>query len=209
MINVHIASVNILFGRGLTSVVKSDNSIFFTGISYSLEELFSNLKKTQNDVLIYDTNIGNDIHKSIDQIKSISPNTRFVAISDTENVFVARSVINSGVNSYLFNCCDEEEVLSAVKASAKNEKFFCGKVLDLMLEDRGIYGNCDPVSLSTREIEILKMIAESNSTKDISKKLFLSVHTVNTHRKNIIKKIGLRNPADLVKFAIKNGLINS
>ena len=209
MITVHIACINILFARGLKSVVKSDENISFVGTSFTTDELFANLKKTQPDVLIYDTNIASDIHRTVEQIKSISPKTKFVAISDTENVFVVRSVINSGVNSYLFNCCDEEEVLNAVKASSKNEKFFCGKVLDLMLEDRGIYGSCDPVSLSTREVEILKMIAESNSTKDISKKLFLSVHTVNTHRKNIIKKIGLRNPADLVKFAIKNGLINS
>lgn len=210
MIKVHIAYSNFLFGEGIKAVVATDKEFKFSGISYSLDELLKNIPLEKPDVLIYDINIGNnDIHKTIDIIKQTSPKTKLVVISDTENVFVIRSIVNSGVNSYLFNCCDHDEVVNAIRASYNNEKFFCGKILDLMLEEPNLNGSCDPIKLSTREVEILKLIAEGSSTKDITKKLFLSVHTVNTHRKNIIRKIGVRTPADLVKFAIKNGLVNS
>lgn len=199
-----------MFAEGIKAVISSVKEFALSGVSYSLDELVKKITKEKPNVLIYDINIGNnDIHKTMDIIKANSPKTRVIVISDTENIFVVRSIVNSGVNSYLFNCCDYNEVVNAVHATYSNEKFFCGKVLDLMLEDPKIHGNCDPIKLSTREVEILKLIAEGLSTKEITNKLFLSIHTVNTHRKNIIRKIGVKSPAELVKFAIKNGLVNS
>ena len=66
---------------------------------------------------------------------------------------------------------------------------------------------CDPISLTDREVEIVKLIAEGLTTKDIAEKLFLSFHTISTHRKNIFRKAGITNSSELVRYAVRRGLV--
>lgn len=107
-------------------------------------------------------------------------------------------------------------MINAVFAITKGEKFFCNKIIDAILQ-KHLYQNgepleedCAPTSLSPREIEITCLIAEKGFTnKEIAKQLFLSIHTVHTHRKNIMKKLGIRSASELVRYAISTGIIKN
>jgi DNA-binding NarL/FixJ family response regulator len=122
-----------------------------------------------------------------------------------ENIY---EVIHSGVFRFLTKKCEAQEIKEAFNAIIKGEKFFCASVFNYIFE-KSFSQNIvsDPNPLSTRELEIVQLIANGLVAKEISKKLNLSTHTVYTHRKNIMEKLKLRRPSELVLYAVNNGLI--
>lgn len=89
---------------------------------------------------------------------------------------------------------------------ARGEKFICNKILDVILE-KNTYDTNNETVLSERETEIIKLIAEKYSSQEIAEKLFISIHTVYTHRKNIMKKLNMRSPVELILYAIDKGIV--
>src|SRR4029079_8731683 len=89
------------------------------------------------------------------------------------------------------------------------ETFMCGKIASAVLENKAVAADssCEGLNISDREMEIIKLIAEGLSNKEVADKLFLSTHTVTTHRKNIMNKLGVNNTAGLVLFAIRNNIV--
>jgi len=113
--------------------------------------------------------------------------------------------------------CEKAEIMEAINASIKGEKFVCGKILALLTAEKEIKTSnsyiktlkCDGLTVTEREIEIIVEIALGLSNKQIADKLCLSTHTVNTHRKNIMLKLGVNNTAGIVMFAVKNQLLQT
>jgi len=91
---------------------------------------------------------------------------------------------------------------------SRGEKFFCNKILDVILEKHLIEDkdDCKSASLSEREIELIKLAVKGFSNKEIADKLFLSIHTVYTHRKNIMRKLKIKSPVELVLYALNSGI---
>ena len=126
-------------------------------------------------------------------------------------------VLQSGITSYLLKDCDKTEILEAVNSTIKGEKFICGKIVSYLTAEKEIVPTnsfikslgCDGMSVTDREIDIIRGIAEGLSNKLIADKLKLSTHTVNTHRKNIMSKLGVNNTAGVVMFAVKNQLLET
>jgi DNA-binding NarL/FixJ family response regulator len=102
-----------------------------------------------------------------------------------------------------------------LRETLKGGTFFCGKILDEIRREsidvtdlEGLELTCDPIVLSGRETEVLQLIAEGHTNTQIAEKLFLSAHTVTTHRKNIMAKLGVNNTAAIVMYAVKTGLVS-
>jgi len=88
--------------------------------------------------------------------------------------------------------------------------FFCGKVIDAIVENKFPKTiSCDGVSLSDREVEIVQLIAEGLTNGQIAERLFISIHTVSTHRKNILRKLDLNKSSELIMYAIRRGLVKA
>jgi DNA-binding NarL/FixJ family response regulator len=123
--------------------------------------------------------------------------------------------LRGGVMSYIKKDCDLQEISDAVLETAKGNKFFCGKILETINKanldvddiDYGVL-TCDPVMMSERENEIIVLIADGYTNDQIAEMLFLSKHTVNTHRKNILFKLGVKNTAGIVMYAVKTQLVS-
>ena len=117
--------------------------------------------------------------------------------------------------SYVKKDCDVGEILNAVKETGRGNKFFCGQILET-IQRASIDVNdidfesfsCEPIVLSERELGIIIHIAEGLTNTQIAEQLFLSPHTVNTHRKNIMAKLGVKNTAGIVMYAVKTNLIS-
>lgn len=143
--------------------------------------------------------------------------TRFLVITEMLEKKELNLVLAAGVTSYLLKDCDKSEILEAINSTIKGEKFICSKILGVMSAAEEILPNnsfikslrCDGVPVTDREIDIIRCIAEGLSNKLIADKLGLSTHTVNTHRKNIMAKLGVNNTAGVVMFAVKNGLLET
>jgi DNA-binding NarL/FixJ family response regulator len=156
----------------------------------------------------------------IDDIQAIHqkfPEINILAVTYPQNKTTISKVIENGVISHLLKDCGKEEIIEAIRNTAKGQKFFCGKIVDTILKEKdastllsmtkpsGV--SCDGIRLSPREIEIIRLVADGFSNKQIADKLFLSAHTVTTHRKNIMSKLGVNNTAGLVMFAVRENLI--
>ncbi|MGZ3901638.1 MAG: response regulator transcription factor, partial [Bacteroidia bacterium] len=179
--------------------------------------LVSQLQLSKPNLLITDfTSLGIKPSELGDIVKRF-PRTRFLVITEMLAKGELTKVINSGITSFLLKDCDKTEILEAINSTIKGEKFICGKIVSFMTAASEIKTNnsfikslgCDGMAVTDREIDIIRGIAEGLSNKLIADKLKLSTHTVNTHRKNIMAKLGVNNTAGVVMFAVKNQLLDT
>jgi len=147
--------------------------------------------------------------------KVLHPAVRVLAITSALSGHTIVNALRAGVDSYIKKDCDLGEVEEALRETLKGGTFFCGKILDEIRREsidvtdlEGLELTCDPIVLSGRETEVLQLIAEGHTNTQIAEKLFLSAHTVTTHRKNIMAKLGVNNTAAIVMYAVKTGLVS-
>jgi len=173
------------------------------------EELAELVEKFQPSLLIVDYNSPGYV--ALDDIRNAmasSSKTNVLILSSDNNKTSILEVLQLGVKGYITKECSLEEVGMAVQATARGEKFFCHKVLDIIMEKHfSVAPETEPTTLTTRETEILKLIAHGHSTQAIADTLFLSPHTVQTHRKSIIKKLNIKSPTEFVIYAMDLGLL--
>ena len=165
-------------------------------------------------VLIDYTAEGFDINDVIASLR-LNPSLKFIGLTYLQSPQTLVDALRGGVMSYIKKDCDLQEISDAVIETAKGNKFFCGKILETISKanldvddiDHGVL-TCDPVLMSDRENEIIVLIAEGYTNDQIAEMLFLSKHTVNTHRKNILFKLGVKNTAGIVMYAVKTELVS-
>lgn len=206
---VILADSNELIRIGLRTIFK-DQSVQIVGEAETSQELIAQVKAFKADVLLIDyTSKGFDINV-VPEVLLICPGLKIVAITPEQSAQTITHAIKSGIMSYVKKDCGLSEIIDAVNETGKGNKFFCGQILET-IQKEGIdvetisdfEFSCEPIVLSEREIEVITLIAEGLTNVEISEKLFLSKHTVNTHRKNIMAKLGVKNTAGIVMFAIK------
>jgi DNA-binding NarL/FixJ family response regulator len=211
VIKIVIADAQYLIRLGLTCLLSKDDRFKVVGEASDSRELRQVVTKIKPDVLIFDYAQQNkfDIDDLI-AVKTMSPATHALIISSDEDRDNIYKVIESGGISFLTKECDQEEIVNAILATAKGEKFICHKIIDIILENRfsslAADQDCKPVNLSIREIEIIQLTAKGLSAKEIACRLYLSTHTVYTHKKNIMKKLNLSSSSEMIVYAINNGL---
>ncbi len=209
MAEIVIADDIYLARQGLKSVI-GNNSNKITGEIRNGSEFWAKVQELKPDVLILGYNYENMINISdLSKIKLLSQDTKLLIISDGNENIKILNAIKLGVTGYLTAECNGEEILKAIEAISKGEKFFCNKILDVILEKNFENDNNKEIkdNLTEREIEIIKLITEKYSNQEIAEKLFISIHTVYTHRKNIMKKLQLKSPIELILYAIDSGII--
>lgn len=215
IIRVAIADSNKLINLGLDVVLSKEEGIELTGCIETSRELLALLQEQPVDVLLMDFTAEGFSLEFIPEILKTSPKTRVVAITPDQEGTTIINALKAGVTSYVKKDCDLDEIVSSVRETASGSKFFCGKILetirrvDIDPDDENYANfNCESVQLSEREQEIITLIAEGMTNTAIAERLFLSPHTVNTHRKNIMQKLGARNTAAVVMYAVKTNLVN-
>lgn len=143
------------------------------------------------------------------RIKSEIPETKIMVISAVNDKSKIDQALELGVSCFLTKSCGADEIFDAIKATVKQEKFFCNQIIDHLLHKSYAKEEPTPLSipLTPREIEIVQLVAKGLIAKEIAELLHLSTHTIYTHRKNIMKKLGLSTSSELVLYAINQGLI--
>ncbi|MCE3260136.1 MAG: two component transcriptional regulator, LuxR family [Bacteroidetes bacterium] len=218
MVKVLIADKNFLSRVGLELLVGELKGFeLVPTVCGDRHDLVSQLQLSKPNLLITDyTSLGINSSELKDIVKKF-PRTRFLVITEMLGKNELNKVLNTGITSFLLKDCDKTEILEAINSTIKGEKFVCGKIVSILTAAPEIKSNnsfiksigCDGMSVTDREIDIIRGIAEGLSNKLIADKLKLSTHTVNTHRKNIMNKLGVNNTAGVVMFAVKNQLLET
>ncbi len=218
MIKVLIGDKNFLSRVGLELLVGELKGFeLVPTVCGDKEDLANQLQLSKPNVLIADfTSLGMNVTELRDMVKQF-PRTRFLVITELLDKKETNAVLSSGIVSYLLKECDKAEILEAINSTIKGQKFICGRIVSYLSASSEIVTSnsfikslgCDGIPVTDREIDIIRGIAEGLSNKLIADKLKLSTHTVNTHRKNIMNKLGVNNTAGVVMFAVKNQLLET
>ena len=209
--NIALADSNELIRLGLRVFLNAT----IAGEANTSRELLELLGTFEVDVVIIDfTSSGFDID-DLSRIKREFPKVRILAVTPEQSAQVLVDALRSGITSYVKKDCSFPEIIEAVKETNDGNMFFCGQILEtvneanLDVEDIDIDAfSCEAVVISKRESEIIILIAEGYTNAQIAERLFLSAHTINTHRKNIMSKLGVKNTAGIVMYAVKSNLIS-
>ncbi len=207
MISVYIVDDHQLVIEGILSFLQKEKNIKVAGYATSAQSCINFFKTNSADVILMDINLpdmnGLDLCKLI---KINYPGIAIIALSTLSQGSYITQMIENGASGYLLKNANKIEIIAAIESVENGQPFFsfeAGKIYKATTEKKISL----PV-LSKREKEILKLIAEGFTNLEISKKLFISIDTVDTHRKNLHTKLNVKNTAMLIRYAITNGYID-
>lgn len=210
-----LADSNELSLIGLRTIMATKPNIEIIGEATNSEELWLMCKSMEVDEVIIDYSSEGFSIDIVPKILNKYPSINFIAITPEQSATTLLNALRSGIKSYIKKDCSMKEIVDSIIETGKGNNFFCGKILEtiqksnISLDDLDNDSfTCEPVSLSDRENEIIKMIAEGYTNVEIAEQLFLSNHTVNTHRKNILAKLGVKNTAGIVIYAVKTKIVS-
>ncbi len=201
---------------GLKNILNSMDNISIAGEAGNGEDAVKMYSSLKPDLVIMDISMpGMNGIEATRVIKEKDPDARILILTMHDNQEYLNQIIRSGAKGFILKNTDKEELLEAVKTVAGGENFFSKDISKLIIdnyirsaketEKTDAYKE---VPLTKREIEILKLIASGYSNQEIANILYISYNTVDTHRKNIMHKIAIKNTAGLVRYAIEKGLIS-
>jgi two-component system, NarL family, response regulator NreC len=196
-----------LFREGITSLLAKNEDLEIVGEADSAAQLFDLLKEKHVNLVLMDISMPET--NGLDAIKSARdqyPDVKFIVLTmHAEGQYVVKAVKN-GAFGYLVKNADEKELLQAIRDVANGKKHFNSEISQLMIGNMALEGESHK-KLSDRELEVLQLVSEGKTTKEIADELFVSTRTVETHRVNMMKKLHVQNTAELIKKSAHLGLI--
>lgn len=214
-IKLHLADDHQVLIDGMLAVLNTNPKFEVVGYSLNGIGLVETVKNNKADILIMDINMPEK--DGIEVLKDFYDQgytCRVIILSSYDDIKLIKEVLKLGASGYLSKHCAGESIVEAIEEIASGKNYFSKNIQDKIFSS--LTGNqvSNTVidfqisnTLTDRELEILKLISLEFSGKEISEKLFISAHTVETHRKNLIKKLNVKNTIGLVKYALKNNLI--
>lgn len=211
-INILLVDDHLLIRQGIKLLLKSSSNIKIVGeCSNGIQALKYLEENTNPDVILMDINMPE--MNGIEATRIISkkyPNTNVLALtmhSELENIV---NMIDAGAKGYILKDNQASEIEIAIKTVADSKPYYSNEVSKVMINSLLINNTTsNSTELSDRELEILSLIVNGNSNGEIGNKLKISSRTVETHKRNILRKLNLRNTAEMIKYALENNMVKS
>lgn len=210
-IKVLIADNQFLVVEALKSLLLSDERFSVEAVVSSVAELNKALVEVKEGLLITDFALLD--YNGIEDLKKINfefPEVFILILTNSISKHDFLELTKSGFKNIIYKTADKQELFTALEVTLKGKKYYSEEILDLLIEPgENKQVNELPVRLTYSEIEIVKLISNGLTAKEIALNKHISIHTVNTHRKNIFRKLGVSNASELIMFAIKAGWIDN
>jgi DNA-binding NarL/FixJ family response regulator len=203
-----------LIRDGIRLMLESTTDMEVIGSVASGEEAINEVRESRPDVIVMDVMMGGMTGiEATRWIKDIDSTIKIVVLSMEISKEYVSAGIKSGVDGYLPKDVDQETLVNAIRTVYNGGRFFNDAIMKLVFEDFYTHEKLKnptkmPHELTKREFEILALAASGKTNKEVAESLFISIKTVETHKTNILEKLGLRNTTDLVRYAIKNKIIS-
>ena len=195
--------------KGVRMLIDSQADMEVVGEAKTGREAIEEARKLKPDIVVMDISIPeiNGI-EATRQICNELAHTNVVALSMHKDSVYVREILRAGARGYLLKESEDDDLVKAIRSVHRGEAFLSPAISGAVLTDYRKHVS-NPVDLLTsREREILTMVAEGKTNKEIANTLSLSVYTVESHRGSVMEKLNLHNTGDIVRFAIRNGLIS-
>jgi len=211
-IKVLLADDHKIFRDGLRSLIEKEPEMEVVAEAENGRKAARLAEKLAPDVIIMDVSMPdmNGI-EATRTITSATPDVKLIALSMHSDRRFVLGMLEAGAAGYLLKDCAFEELAGAIRQVARGNSYLSPKIADVVVKgylNKGTQFAPEEVSpLTSREREILQLIAEGLSTKEIASHVCLSIKTVETHRRNIMEKLNIRSIAELTKYSIREGLV--
>jgi two-component system invasion response regulator UvrY len=212
-INVFICDDHLILIKGLKELINSDKRLFVSGFAQNSDEVKEIITANSMpiDVLLLDIKIQEQCGIQLARwLKETNNSIAILFLTMFEDVQNIHHAIEVGCSGYLPKNIDAEELKLAIKTVANGINYFPASIYKIIADQTEIsnasvhpINAIDKVQLSERETEVLSLLLNGKKSKEISESLFLSIHTVNTYRKNLFKKFNVKNVTSLVIKAMK------
>jgi DNA-binding NarL/FixJ family response regulator len=212
-IRVLLADDHKIFRDGVRSILEKESDMLVVADAANGIEVLDKIEKLEVDVLVLDIDIGKPNGIEITEMVSDNhPDVKILILSMMGLHDFVIQALEKGAIGFLLKNTGKDEVLTAIRSVSKGDSYFSREVSAVLIEQlqkpaSSRKKNAD-IPISPREIEVLKLIAQEYSNSEIAEKLFISIRTVDTHRRNLLEKLGAKNTAGLVRFAIQKGLVD-
>lgn len=206
-----IADSQFLVIEALKSLLANNEQFSISGIVETQRELIKVIEKEPCQLLIVDTAL-TDFDEPVDLqfVKQQYSDLSILVLTNSIGKAEFTELSKIGIKNIIYKTADREEILAAIDAALKGKKYFAEEIIDMILdqsENKSVLE--EPTHLTISEIEIVRLIAGGLTTKEIANQKNISFHTVNTHRKNIFRKMGVSNASELIIQAIRAGWIDN
>lgn len=206
MITVIIADDHEMFREGLASLLETESGITVLAQAKDGLQVMELLENHDPDVILLDIEMPNmDGFETIRAIKATGKKLNILSLTMHNSPEFIKNIFKAGASGYLSKDTGKEVLLEAIKTVHDTGSYYSPETSKLVMES--LRDMRSDVSISPREREIIQLIADELTTKEIAEKLHLSTHTIESHRQNILLKLGAKNSAGLVKYAIQKGLL--
>lgn len=209
MVKVNITDDHKMVLEGIKILIHGQNGVEVISLCNSGEELFQVLKSQEPDVILLDINMpGLNGIETCKVVKKDYPQIKIIGLSMIAESNLVKLMLKNGADGYLHKNAGHGEILLAIQTVMNGKKYISEEITEILIEHKDTkISNAPFPKLSRREEEILKMIIDEKTTQEIADKLFISFGTVETHRRNIMIKLGVKNTAGLVRVAFEYNLI--
>ena len=212
-ISVLIADDHEIIRFGISTYLSSSEDIEIVGEASTGEECLHLFQKTNPDICVLD--IGMPEKDGIETAKAIRAcegQTKILILSMHINKEILRRALAANINGYLLKNTEKKDLLHGIRAIVKGQQVFSDPISEMIKESfltkASDSGNHIQPEITEREHEILQLIVDGLTSKEIAEKLFISPRTVDTHRANLMEKLELHNIADLVRYSIQHELVS-
>ncbi|MFZ6053161.1 response regulator [Halocola ammonii] len=208
-IRIAIADDHQMVIDGLTSILQNLEGVELKGQANNGREIIRLVENLKIDLVFMDIDMPQmDGIEATQEIKKRFPEVKVVILTMHDEQSLVKQLLEIGADGYILKNSSKTELEMAIRQIQSGKKHFSSEVTMILLEEESpAEMNEQLKQLTEREIEILKLISEGLSNKEIGDHLFISHRTVDTHRTNLMKKLDVHNVAGLIRFAIKNGLV--
>ena len=210
MIEIAITDDHTIVIEGIRTMLKSNKEIVILQSFTNITDTLNGLDKTIK-VLLLDINLpdGNGIQACKDLLQKF-PHLHVIALTNYEDVSFIKQIMKNGAVGYLLKNTGKNELVTAIKTVLEGERYLPPDIREMLLNEslgKSATSSFFIPKLTSREKEILDLIIKEFTTEEIAEKIFISVKTVESHRSNLIQKLGVKNSAGLVRVAFEKGLI--
>jgi len=205
-ITIVLADDHAVVRSGLRLLLDGEEDIEVVALAGTAEDALRYVRGHKPTVLVIDLNMPGEVStlEAIAEMRHTLPETRIVVLTMQEDPRFAREALRNGAAAYVLKEAADEELVQAIRLAAEGGTYLNPRLgAALAAEPSG-----PPGGLTTREAEVLRLIALGHTNAEIASQLYLSVRTVETHRSHIQRKLGLSTRAELVRHALEHGLVS-